>query len=139
MSKTYHDQESYQRERIAELEVECQQLRAKLQQTGEVVEATRKDSLKINNLHSHNMNSRQPLSVQIPVRLIFAADVLLREMCMRGGTSAELTLRYGVNPVGETSWIANYGGFTCWNSTPWGAMELLGSAMENHLYGATPE
>lgn len=103
-----------------------------------IVEATRADALKIRNAAGHSLNNLAPLSVQLPVNLIFAADVLLREMCMRGNTSAELTIKRGVNPTGESCWLATWGGWTCWNSTPWGAVERLGRAVETFLYGEAP-
>ena len=63
-------------------------------------------------------------SRQLPASLITAADVVFSEMCRRGSSSPELRVYYGTIR-GLAAWYAEWGAFTCWSSTPWGAVSQL--------------
>jgi hypothetical protein len=94
-----------------------------------IVECGRSDSVKI-----HNPNDQgNPLSVQIPAELLYAADVLFREMCHRGETSPALLVSRTVGGTGGTMWRAEYGGTLAVGVTPWSAMKELARKVETTL------
>lgn len=94
-----------------------------------IVECGRSDSVKV-----HNPNSDgAPLSVQIPAELIYAADLLFREMCYRGETSPALLVSRTVGGTGGTMWRAEYGGAVAVGVTPWSAMKELARKVETTL------
>jgi hypothetical protein len=68
-------------------------------------------------------------STQLPGSLIVAADTVLHEMCRRGSTSPELHVYYGTRN-NLTVWWAEFGAFSCWSSTPWGAILNLSHQLE---------
>ena len=94
-----------------------------------IVECGRSDSVKVNNPNDNG----NPLSVQIPAGLIYAADVLFREMCYRGETSPELNVRRTPSGSGLTMWIAEYGGARAVGVTPWSAIKELARKVETTL------
>jgi len=94
-----------------------------------VVECGRSDSVKIHNPN----NSGHPLSLQIPADLVYAADVVFREMCYRGETSPELVVRRIVGGTGATMWLAEYGGKRAVGVTPWSAMKELARKVESTI------
>lgn len=63
-------------------------------------------------------------STQLPAKLIVSADKVLGEMCRRGSTSPELRVYYGTKG-GLVAWHCEWGAFSCWSSTPWGAIDNL--------------
>jgi len=63
-------------------------------------------------------------STQLPAKLIVSADTVLGEMCRRGNTSPELRVYYGTKG-GLRAWYCDWGAFSCWSSTPWGAIDNL--------------
>jgi hypothetical protein len=90
-----------------------------------IIECGRSDSVKI-----HNPNDQgNPLSVQMPAELAFSADTVFREMCMRGETSPDLSVRRTVGGMGHTMWLAEYGGIKGTGVTPWSAVADLGQKL----------
>ena len=92
-----------------------------------IIECGRSDSVKI---HNPNDNGN-PLSVQIPANLVYAADAVFREMCYRGETSPSLTVVRTVSGSGHTLWLAEYGGKKGTSVTPWGAIQHLSRQIEH--------
>lgn len=91
-----------------------------------IVDIGRSDSVKI-----HNPNDQgNPLAVQIPADLLYSADVVFREMCMRGEESPRLSVRRTIGPSGSTVWLAEYGGLRGFSMTPWGAIRDLARKIE---------
>ncbi len=91
-----------------------------------IVECGRSDSVKI-----HNPNDQgNPLSVQIPAELVYAADTMLRDMLHQGQQSPELMVKHVTNDACGTFWLAEYGGLKGISMTPWGAIRDLGRKIE---------
>jgi hypothetical protein len=91
-----------------------------------VVNCHRAETLKI-----HNPNDDgNPLSVQLPADMVFCADTVLRQMCMRGAEAPDLIMRRTVGGTGSTMWLARFGGYSGSGVTPWAAMADLGHKLE---------
>lgn len=92
-----------------------------------VVDADRRESVRISNPNDDGL----PIATTIPANMILLADTILREMCYRGKTSPELTLRYGKGGTGAAMWLCEWGGIRTWSVTPWGALEAMGRQVES--------
>ena len=97
----------------------------------EIAECGRGDSVRIYNPNDR----REPLSVTIPVELIFCVDALLREVLTRGETSPALEVERCKNVDGTHSWMARLGGLVASGCTPWAAMSTLGRVVLDRGYG----
>jgi hypothetical protein len=92
-----------------------------------IVEVDRGQTVRVHNPNDVGL----PIATNIPVDMIFAADVLLRVMCYRGETSPQLRIYLGKTETGETMWNAEYGAIRAWSVTPWGAVQNMGHQIES--------
>ena len=92
-----------------------------------IVEVDRCQTVRIHNPNDVGL----PIATNIPVDMIFAADILLRVMCYRGETSPQLRIYFGKTETGETMWNCEYGAIRAWSVTPWGAVQKMGYQIES--------
>jgi hypothetical protein len=93
----------------------------------QIIDANRGQSLRIHNPNDAGL----PIATNIPVDMIFAADILLRVMCYRGETSPQLRIYLSKGGDGGAMWNCEYGAIRTWSVTPWGALQRIGKQIED--------
>jgi len=93
----------------------------------QIIDTNRGQTVRIHNPNDVGL----PIATNIPVDMIFAADILLRVMCYRGETSPQLRIYLGKTETGETMWNCEYGAIRAWSVTPWGAVQKMGYQIES--------
>jgi hypothetical protein len=93
----------------------------------QIIDTNRGQAVRIHNPNDVGL----PIATNIPVDMIFAADILLRVMCYRNETSPQLRIYLGKAEAGETMWNCEYGAIRTWSVTPWGAVQKMGHQIES--------